>query len=98
MTGVGKVVLEVEDVAQVGAAPLVDRLVGVADDAQVAVHADQLLDQQVLRPVGVLVLVDHREAEAPRVALAHRRHAVEQLDRLEQQVVEVERRWRRPGP
>ena len=32
----GKVVLEVEDVLQIGAAPLVDRLVGIADDREVA--------------------------------------------------------------
>ena len=34
----GEVLLEVEDVAQVGAAPLVDRLIGIADDAEVAVR------------------------------------------------------------
>ena len=34
----GKVVLEVEDVLEVGAAPLVDRLVRVADDAQIAMR------------------------------------------------------------
>ena len=33
----GEIVLEVEDVAQVGAAPFVDRLIRIADDAQVAV-------------------------------------------------------------
>ena len=59
----GKVLLEVEDVPQVGAAPLVDRLIGIADDAQVAVDFGQPPDQQVLRPVRVLVFVDHDEAE-----------------------------------
>ncbi len=89
--GVREVALEVEDVLHIGAAPLVDRLVGVADHAQVAVHAHELLHEQVLRTVGVLVFVDHREAEAPRVALAHGRRGVEELDGLEQQVVEVDR-------
>jgi hypothetical protein len=37
--GLGKVVLEIEDVAQVGAAPLVDRLVGVAHDREIAVES-----------------------------------------------------------
>ena len=59
----GKVLLEVEDVAQVGAAPLVDRLIGIADDAEVAVGFGEPPDQQVLRPVRVLVLVDHDEPE-----------------------------------
>ena len=54
-------------------------------------HRRQLLHQQVLRPVGVLVLVDHDVAELRRVALAHRLRLLEQLDGLEQQVVEVER-------
>ena len=58
-----EVVLEIEDVLQVGAAPLVDRLIGVADDAEVAVRGGEPLDQQVLRPVGVLVLVHHQVAE-----------------------------------
>ncbi len=62
--GVGPVALEVEDVAQVRAAPRVDRLVVVADDAQVAVLRRERPDPQVLRPVRVLVLVDVEVAPA----------------------------------
>jgi hypothetical protein len=36
---------------QVGAAPLVDRLIGIANDGEVAMLAGDLLDQQVLRAV-----------------------------------------------
>ena len=86
-----KVLLEVEDVAQVGAAPLVDRLIGIADDAEVAVDLGEPADQQVLRPVGVLVLVDHHEAELLGVLRPDRRRLLEQVDGLQQQVVEVER-------
>ena len=53
--------------------------------------AGEPLDQQVLRPVGVLVLVHHHVPELLAVALAHRLGLLEQLDRLEQQIVEVER-------
>ena len=60
--------LEVEDVPEVGAAPLVDRLVRVADDAEVAMMLGEPLDQQVLRPVGVLVFVHHHVPELSRVA------------------------------
>ena len=60
---VGEVVLEIEDVLQVGAAPLVDRLVGVADDAEIAMAFGQAAHQHVLRPVRVLVLVHHHEPE-----------------------------------
>jgi hypothetical protein len=55
--------LEVEDVAQVGAPPLVDRLVRVADHAQVPVARRQTLNQQVLRTVRILVFVDHQVPE-----------------------------------
>ena len=50
----------------------------------------QVPNQHVLRPVRVLVLVDHDVAELARVELARLLRRVEELDRLEQQVVEVE--------
>ena len=76
---------------QIGAAPLVDRLVRIADDAEVAVLLGQPLDQQVLRAVRVLVLVDHDEPELARVEVPRRFRRLEQLHRLEQEIVEVER-------
>ena len=89
--GFGEVVFEVEDVAQVGAAPFVDRLVGIADDTQVAMLACEPLDEQVLRPIGVLILVHHHVHELVRVLVADGFRLLEQLHRLQQQVVEVER-------
>ncbi len=102
---VGEVLLEVEDVADVGVAEAVDRLRVVADDGEVAVsgelHAlaarrrlaapDQQLQEAVLRVVGVLVLVDEDVAEARGVALADVLEELEQVDGAEQQVVEVHR-------
>ena len=89
--GVRPVALEVEDVAQVRAAPRVDRLVVVADHAQVAVAGGQRPDPQVLRPVRVLVLVDVEVAPALLVLGQDVGRLVEQPDGLEQEVVEVER-------
>ena len=102
---VGEVLLEVHDVADVGAAERVDRLVGVTDDHQLgrldgvlgdlrhrlleAVGA-QLVDQGVLRVVGVLVLVDEHVPEPATPVLAHRRERPEQVHGHHQQVVEVE--------
>jgi hypothetical protein len=89
--GVGVVGLEVQDVLDRGAAEAVDALLGVADDHDVAVGTGEELDEVVLGPVGVLVLVDHQVAEAALVVLEH---AVEQLQdrhRLDDQIVEVER-------
>ena len=48
---VDEVVLELEDVADVGPAKLVDRLIGVSDDRQVALLARQQLQPAVLRVV-----------------------------------------------
>ena len=67
----GVVALEVEDVLHVGAAPLVDRLVGIADDAEVAVDLRDAPDEHVLRAIRVLVLVHHNETELLRVLLAN---------------------------
>ena len=89
--GVRPVALEVEDVAQVRAAPRIDRLVVVADHAQVAVAGGQRPDPQVLRPVGVLVLVDVEVAPALLVLGQDVGRLLEQPDGLEQEVVEVER-------
>ncbi len=94
----GKVVLEVEDVPEVRSAPLVDRLVRIADDRQVAMDLGEPLDEHVLRTVGVLILVDHHVAELPGVAFPRLRGGLEQLDGLEQQIVEVERVAVREGP
>ena len=70
MLRVGKILLELQNVADVGAAPRVDALVLVAHRADVLVLAGQQLHQLVLRPVGVLVLVDEQIAIATLVALA----------------------------
>src|SRR5207244_11732403 len=64
----GEIALEFEDVADLGAAPAVDRLIVVADAAQVAVLLGQQPQPQILRDVGVLVLVDQQVAEAALVA------------------------------
>ncbi len=67
--GFGKIFFELEDVANVGAAPGVDGLVFIADDADVAVLAEQL-HELVLGAVGVLVLVDEDVLVAAVVAVA----------------------------
>ncbi len=91
------VVLELGDVADRGAAEGVDRLVGVADDDQLGgghlrrTGSDQLSHQDVLRVVGVLVLVDHHVAEPPAVVLGHVGESLQDVNRCHDQVVEVQR-------
>ena len=87
---VGIVALEVEDVPDVRAAPAIDRLVVVTDDREVPVPGRERPDPQVLRPVRVLVLVDVEVPPALLVASQHVGRRLEQLDRLEEQVVEVQ--------
>ena len=82
-------VLELEDVAHVRPAELVDRLVAVADDADVAALGREHEDEIVLDAVGVLVLVDEDVAEPTLVVLEHLGELAEQLDGVDQQVVEV---------
>ena len=50
---------EVEQVGDFGAAPAVDALVVIADDAEVSMLLREHIDQIELGGVGVLILVDH---------------------------------------
>ena len=86
----GEVALELEDVADVGAAEAVDRLVRVADHEDVAVLLGEELEQAVLGVVRVLVLVDEDVAERLLPLLARLREALEDVDREQEQVVEVD--------
>ena len=86
-----EVALELEDVADVGAAEGVDRLVGIADRADVVVVLGEQLQQPVLRVVRVLVLVDHHVAERVLPVLPRVREVLEDLHRQHQHVVEVDR-------
>src|SRR5438067_1779903 len=62
--GGGIILVEVEDVAYVGTAPAVNRLVIVADDTDVAFVAGEQPHKLVLRAIRVLILVDEHIAEA----------------------------------
>ena len=87
---VGIVLAKVEDVAHVGAAETVDRLVVVADHHDVAVLRGQLVHEHVLRAVGVLVLVHQHVAESIAPLVECLVIGIEELDQLHDQVVEVE--------
>ena len=88
--GVGEVLLEVEDVAQLCAAPSVDGLVGVTDDEHVALVLCYEAREHVLGPVGVLALVDQDVPVPPGGCLPRVGLVVERPDGPEQHVVEVE--------
>jgi hypothetical protein len=89
--GVREVVLELEHVADVGAAEGVDRLIVIAHHRQVAVLLAQELEPAVLGAVGVLVLVDQHVPEAAAVLVAHLGEELEEVHAAEEEVVEVHR-------
>ena len=68
----------------------VDGLVGVSDDEHVVAVVGQLADEDVLRQVRVLVLVDQQVLELVLVLFAHVLVLVEQPDAPQHHVVEVE--------
>ena len=69
----GKVLLETQDVGDLGAAPGIDRLVVVADAAEIPARLGEQLQPFVLALVGVLIFVDEDIAEAVAVARRARR-------------------------
>ena len=93
--GLREVALEIEDVADVGAAPAVDRLVGIADDAQVRIIHRQAAGDGVLGLVRVLIFVDEDIAKAGVELGAQLRVVLKGERGPEEQIVEVDARWRR---
>ena len=86
-----KVLLKVQDIGDVGAAPAINGLVIVAHDHEVLVLGGQQIGDLVLDVVGVLVLVDANVAEALLVLVEHLGAGAQQLERAHEQVVEVHR-------
>ena len=92
----GKILLEAQDVIDLRAAPAVDRLVVVADAADVALRTigaclREQPQPQILDRVRVLVLVDEHIAEAPLIFGEHVRIVAQQAQTFEQQVAEIRR-------
>ena len=85
----GEVAFEAQDVGDFGAAPGIDRLVVVADAAQIAARLGEELQPFVLRLVGVLIFVDEDVAETVAVAGEHVGLVAEDHQHVEQQVAEV---------
>ena len=86
----GVVLLELEEIAPVGPAEAVDRLVGIADDAEIRAAGCQQPQQAILGLVHILVFV-HRDPAIAR--LDGRQHVgmrFEEADGQQDQVVEVD--------
>ena len=88
---VREILLEFQNVADIRAAPAIDGLIVVADDAHVMPLARQQAHEHILRVVRILILVYMDIMEAIAIRLQHRRMVRQQLERFHQQVVEIER-------
>ncbi len=82
--------VKVEDVADIGAAPSVDRLVIIADDAEVFVDRGEAVDHEELCAVGVLVFVDHDLLEAVGPSVEGVGEGAKDLDGESDQVIKVD--------
>src|SRR5690606_13925697 len=85
----GKVLLEPQYVADLGDAQAVDRLVVVADAGDVLVTRGQQAEPQILRDVGILILVDEDRPKATLVVGEDVGMAGEEGEPVQEQIAEV---------
>ena len=85
----GKFLFEAQDVGDFGPSPGIDRLVVVADAAQVAAGFGEQLQPLILDRVGVLIFVDEDVTETLAIAFEHVGMLAEDRQHVEQQVAEV---------
>ena len=87
--GTGKVLFKPQDIAHLGAAPAIDRLVIIAHAADVAMRLRQQAQPQVLGDIGILILVHQNVPEPPLVLLQHVRVGLEDGHDMQQKVAEI---------
>ena len=85
----GIVLLEIQDVLDVGTAESVDALCIVTHHAHIAVGSAEHLDDFILREIGVLVLIDQDIPEAMLVFVEDLGVALQQFVGLEKQIIEI---------
>ena len=88
--GAGEILLEAQYVVDLGPAPAIDRLVVVADTANVLVSLGQQSQPQILSNIGVLILIDQHVFEPALILLQHIGVHLENMQNLEQQIAEVD--------
>ena len=87
--GAREILLEFEDVADLGAAPTIDRLIIVADAADVLVLLGEQAQPKILRDICVLVLIDQQIAEFALPFRQNRRLFQEDGQIMQQQIAEI---------
>ena len=86
-----KILLKIENVSDIRAAPAVDGLIVVADDAEVPALRCQQAHEHILRVVRILILIDMDIPNLALIGLQHRRMLRKKLKRFNDQIVEIQR-------
>ena len=84
-----KSIFELSDIAEVGPAECVDRLIGVTDNTHVLVASREAQNYLVLRNVRVLVFVNHDVLESILVRSQHVGMHAEQTHDINQEVIKI---------
>ena len=82
--GIGIILFKIKDILDIGTAPAVNALVGIAYYADVSVACSQQFRQQVLRMVGVLIFVNHQIIKLALVFFSYRRIFLQQTQSQQQ--------------
>ena len=85
----GESIFKLEDIANIGLAEPIDRLIGITDHTDIAGSTRQQQNEFILYRVRVLVLVDQNVFKAALPGLEHIRVTLEQLHGDAQQVIEI---------
>ena len=87
----GEILFKPQDIAHLGTAPAVDRLVVIADAADVFMPRGQEPQPEVLGDVGILIFV-HEDVAEPAVVLRQKvRVILENLHAVQQEVAKIDR-------
>src|SRR5690606_29856105 len=87
--GAWEILFKAQDVIDLGAAPAIDRLVVVADAAEVRRALGQQAQPQILGNVGVLILINENVAETAVVLRQNVRVLHEKPEAFEKKIAEV---------
>ena len=80
---------EAEDILDHCSSEGVDTLCVVTYDGEDRIRSLQLLDDFILHPIGVLILVDKDVAKSPVELVSHLRVLSQQSQHIDQQIIEV---------
>ena len=83
------VLLEVQDVLDLGATERIDRLRIIAYHTYVLMHLTELLKDQILREVGILILIDHDIVKTSGNRLTRSRIIPQQDIHIQQDIIKI---------